>query len=63
MEPPAPVGEKSAEDGPRPPLFPHIFGPINAASIVGRHRVLRASDLPCAHGANDPRAFTSIEGL
>ena len=54
MEAPAPVGDKSAEGGPAPTAFPHIFGPIAPLSCVTR-------ELPVERDADG--AFVSIPGL
>jgi uncharacterized protein (DUF952 family) len=53
MEAPAPVGDKSAEGGPAPLKFPHIFGPINLSCILRQLPVIRGED----------GKFLSIEGL
>lgn len=56
----APVGEKAAhtqegaEGGDsKPPVFPHIYGPINPEAVVGELAVTRSED----------GKFLSIEGL
>lgn len=54
MESPAPVGEKSAEGGPAPQAFPHIFGPITPLTCVVRK-------LPVTREADG--TFLAIEGL
>ena len=54
MESPAPVGDKSAEGGPAPEQFPHIYGPISPLScVVGEYPVARAED----------GTFLKVEGL
>lgn len=57
FEAPAPVGGVTRAEDSDPsrtqPLFPHIYGPITAASVVRSFRMLRAAD----------GTFLSIEGL
>ena len=54
MEAPAPVGNKSAEGGPAPQAFPHIYGPIAPLKCVVR-------ELPVER--SDDGTFLRIEGL
>lgn len=53
MEAPAPVGDKSAEGGPAPVSFPHIYGPINMNCVRQSCPVIRSDD----------GSFIRIEGL
>ena len=53
-ESPAPVGNTEAYDHEGDaPVFPHIYGGIPACSVIGRYRIIRASD----------GTFLSIEGI
>jgi uncharacterized protein (DUF952 family) len=54
MEAPAPVGDKSAEGGPAPTAFPHIYGAITPRECVSRK-------LPVVRGEDG--TFLHIEGI